>query len=179
MQLLRTWWGTLTFSTIKINYKTPQRLCVRICLSACDNERRIFCKLNFISLWHGAKGMLDSRLKKLERGWSTSATYQQKIYYHYRKFLTFLFHWTAQHLLFSPYARAFGKFLLVELGSLGFGIQNTAQGWIWNPTDDWNPQSKFYWQKKNTIQYLQSRIHGVEFGIQACLWFSCMGQLSE
>lgn len=60
-QLLRTWWGTLTFSTIKINYKTPQRLCLRICLSACDNERTIFCKLNFISLWHGAKGMLGSR----------------------------------------------------------------------------------------------------------------------
>ena len=33
----------------------------------------------------------------------------------------------------------------MESGILGFGIRNTALG-IWNPTDDWNPESKFYWQ---------------------------------
>ena len=38
-----------------------------------------------------------------------------------------------------------GKILLVELGILGFGIWNTAQG-IWNPINDWNSESKFYWQ---------------------------------
>ena len=32
-----------------------------------------------------------------------------------------------------------GKFLLVESGILGFGIRN--------PTNDWNPESKFYWQR--------------------------------
>ena len=34
-----------------------------------------------------------------------------------------------------------GKFYLVESGILGFGIRITAQG-IWNPTNDWNPESK-------------------------------------
>jgi len=33
-----------------------------------------------------------------------------------------------------------GKFLLVESGILGFGIQKTAQG-IRNPSNDWNQQS--------------------------------------
>ena len=46
------------------------------------------------------------------------------------------------------------KFWLVELGIqenfftesgiLGFGIQNETQG-IRNPTNDWNPEFKFYW----------------------------------
>ena len=50
----------------------------------------------------------------------------------------------------------FGKFLLVksriqqifavESRILGFGIWNTAQG-IWNLTVDWNPESKFLWQR--------------------------------
>ena len=35
------------------------------------------------------------------------------------------------------------KFLLVESGILGFGIQNTAQG-IRNPTNVWNPECKFH-----------------------------------
>ena len=38
------------------------------------------------------------------------------------------------------------KFLLVESGILGFGIQNTAVG-IRNPTEDWNPESRFHWQR--------------------------------
>ena len=29
---------------------------------------------------------------------------------------------------------------------LGFVIRNTTQG-IRNPTNDWNPKSKFYWQR--------------------------------
>ena len=36
-----------------------------------------------------------------------------------------------------------GKILLAESGILGFGIRNSAQG-IWNPTDDWNPESQFH-----------------------------------
>ena len=36
--------------------------------------------------------------------------------------------------------------LLVESGILGFGIRTTVQG-IQNPTDDWNPESKFHWQR--------------------------------
>ena len=35
-----------------------------------------------------------------------------------------------------------GKIFLMESGILGFGTCNTAQG-IWNPTNDWNPESKF------------------------------------
>ena len=38
-----------------------------------------------------------------------------------------------------------GNILLMESGILGFGIRNTAQG-IWNPTNYWNSESKFYWQ---------------------------------
>ena len=38
-----------------------------------------------------------------------------------------------------------GNILLMESEIGGFGIQNTAQG-IWNPTTDWNSESKFYWQ---------------------------------
>ena len=37
------------------------------------------------------------------------------------------------------------KFLLMESDVLGVGIQNTARG-IRNPTNDWNPESKSYWQ---------------------------------
>ena len=39
-----------------------------------------------------------------------------------------------------------GKFYLVESGILGFGIRITAQG-IWNPTNDWNPESKSNWHR--------------------------------
>ena len=35
------------------------------------------------------------------------------------------------------------QILLVESGILGFGIRNTALR-IGNPTNDWNPESKFY-----------------------------------
>ena len=38
------------------------------------------------------------------------------------------------------------KFFLVEWRILVFGIWNTAQG-IRNPTYDWNPESKFHWQR--------------------------------
>ena len=37
-----------------------------------------------------------------------------------------------------------GKVLLiVKFGTFGFEIRNTAQG-IWNPTNVWNQESKFY-----------------------------------
>ena len=37
------------------------------------------------------------------------------------------------------------KILLVECGILGFGTRNAAQAQgIWNPTNDWNPESKFH-----------------------------------
>ena len=42
------------------------------------------------------------------------------------------------------------KFLPVESGILGFGIRNTAVG-IWNPTDNWNPETEFHW-KRSGIQ---------------------------
>ena len=38
------------------------------------------------------------------------------------------------------------KYFLLKSGILGFGIRNTAQR-IWNPTKDWNPESKFYQQR--------------------------------
>ena len=39
--------------------------------------------------------------------------------------------------------RNLGKIFLVESEILGFGIGNSAQG-IRNPTNDWNPNSKFF-----------------------------------
>ena len=57
-----------------------------------------------------------------------------------------------------------GKILLVETGILGFRIQNTAH-WIWNFTNDWNPESKFHWLR------LESEILGLEFSIHCCLRF--------
>ena len=73
-------------------------------------------------------------------------------------------------LIRSPHIRESGfrnrpesrKFLLVESGILGFGIRNTSEG-IWNPTNDWNPESKFHWQTIRNpepgIWYLLRRIH--------------------
>ena len=73
-------------------------------------------------------------------------------------------------LIRSPHIRESGfrnrpesrKFLLVQSGILGFGIRNTSQG-IWNPTKDWNPESKFHWQTIRNpvpgIWYLLRRIH--------------------
>ena len=38
------------------------------------------------------------------------------------------------------------EIFLVESEILGFGIRNTAQR-IWNPTNDWNPESTFHSQR--------------------------------
>ena len=38
------------------------------------------------------------------------------------------------------------KFFAVESGILGFGNRSTAQR-IRNPTNDWNPESNFHWQR--------------------------------
>ena len=46
--------------------------------------------------------------------------------------------------------RESGKFLLVKSGILGFGIRNTAQG-IQNPSNDWNPESKFHLKGWNPV----------------------------
>ena len=56
--------------------------------------------------------------------------------------------------------RNLGNFCLRNPESWVFGIQNTAQG-IRNPTIDWNPESKFHWQRLES-SYLESGIHGVE-----------------
>ena len=51
-------------------------------------------------------------------------------------------------------------FLPVESAILGFGIRN--------PTNDWNPESKFHRQNMG-IQYLvESGIHGEESRMQDC-----------
>ena len=68
---------------------------------------------------------------------------------------------------------ASGKFLRVESGILGLRIRSTAQG-IRNPTNNWNPESKFHW-KRSGIQYLESGIHGVESSILDCAWIPLHG----
>ena len=58
-----------------------------------------------------------------------------------------------------------GENLLAESGILGFRIRNTAQG-VWNPTNDWYPQSKFHWKKlKSSSWNLESGIWNLESGI--------------
>ena len=57
-------------------------------------------------------------------------------------FLNFLF--LKSRKAFFP-SRISWKYLLLELGVLGIGIRNTSLG-MRNPTKDWNPESKFYWQ---------------------------------
>ena len=44
------------------------------------------------------------------------------------------------------------KFMLVGSGILDLGIWNMAQG-IQNPTNDWNPESKFHWQKRESSKW--------------------------
>ena len=72
------------------------------------------------------------------------------------------------------------EILLLESGILGSGIRNTAQG-IRNPTNDWNPESKFHWhglesstwnpqsmawnpESKAVLDSLTWRKSGVQFG---------------
>ena len=68
---------------------------------------------------------------------------------------------------------ASGKFLRVESGILGHRIRSTAQG-IRNPSNNWNPESKFHWKRSGT-QYLESGIHGVESRILDCAWIPLHG----
>ena len=56
-----------------------------------------------------------------------------------------------------------GIFLHVESGILSFGIRNTLQR-IRIPTNDWNSESKFHWQR------LESSTWNPESRIQDCLW---------
>ena len=37
--------------------------------------------------------------------------------------------------------------MFAESAILGFGMRNSAPG-IWNPANDWNPESKFRWQDR-------------------------------
>ena len=60
------------------------------------------------------------------------------------------------------------KVLLLESGTLAFGIQNTDQG-IWNPTNDWT------W----SLTDKESRIHGVESRIEDCCAFLYMGRIKS
>ena len=62
---------------------------------------------------------------------------------------------------------------LVESQILGFGIRNTAQG-IRNPTNNCNLESTFPRQGLKSTTW-KSGIHEVEFRIQDCLGFPCMG----
>ena len=52
------------------------------------------------------------------------------------------------------------KILLLASGILGFGIRNTAQR-IRNPSNDWNPESNFYWQRLEDTG-IQSPLRGIQ-----------------
>ena len=74
-------------------------------------------------------------------------------------------------------------FLLVEFRIRDFfacairnpGLQLEFSSGIRKPTTDWNPKSKFHWQRIG-MHDLESGIHGVEFRIQDFLGFPFIGR---
>ena len=52
------------------------------------------------------------------------------------------------------------KIFLLASGILGFGIRNTAQR-IRNPSNDWNPESNFYWQRLEDTG-IQNPLRGIQ-----------------
>ena len=81
------------------------------------------------------------------------------------------------YLEWSPYMRESGIreiFACGIRGILGFGFRNTAKE-IRNPTNDWNPESKFYRHKIGS-QFLESGILSVESKIQDCLVLPYVGR---
>ena len=66
-----------------------------------------------------------------------------------------------------------GKFLLMESGIRGCGIRNTASR---NLTDDWNLESKFYWQILESSTW-NPESHSEESRIQDCLGFPFMRRI--
>ena len=66
-----------------------------------------------------------------------------------------------------------GKTLLVESGTLGFGILNTAQE-IWDPANYWNWESKFHWQGIQNPVQSQNRKSRIQID---CLGLSYRGQV--
>ena len=52
----------------------------------------------------------------------------------------------------SPQIPESGKILLLESGIVNSGIRNKAQG-IWDLTNDWNPESKFNWQRLESADW--------------------------
>ena len=53
------------------------------------------------------------------------------------------------------------KILLLASGILGFGIRNTAQR-IRNPSNDWNPESNFYWKRLEMDTGIRNPLRGIQ-----------------
>ena len=53
------------------------------------------------------------------------------------------------------------KILLLESRILGFGIRNTAQR-IRNPSNDWNPESNFYWKRLERDTGIRNPLRGIQ-----------------
>ena len=67
------------------------------------------------------------------------------------------------------------KIVLAEFGIFrGFGIWNTAKG-IRNPTNDWNPEPNFHWQRLESSTW-NTKSTDEESSIQDSLAFPYMGQ---
>ena len=76
----------------------------------------------------------------------------------------------------------------MECGILGFGTRNAAQAQgIWNPTNDWNPESKFHSQPgdkdwnpvteiRNPRRGIQNqKILGFPYMVREGYWYSSRG----
>ena len=80
-----------------------------------------------------------------DKVWENASLFLKEVSFHWHRPRGWL---SSKHQSFRPMwgNPESGKFLLLESAILGFGIRNTVQG-IWNRTNDWNSESKFYWQR--------------------------------
>ena len=71
---------------------------------------------------------------------------------------------------FEYLAPRFGSPNVRKWGIPGFGIRNTALG-IRNPTNDWNPESKFHWQRLESSTWNpESTAQGIQNPRLSWIW---------
>ena len=94
-------------------------------------------------------------------------------------------HVSRAHFLRLPPVGESGKFLLVKSGAyntiqyntiqillstpLGFEIRNTAWG-IRNPSNNWNPESKFHWPRSKQFFRAREKISRAVWGLSILEW---------
>ena len=89
------------------------------------------------------------------------------------------------HSSYSDYSAVVPKVRKSEIWNPGIFFSWNRESVLWNseyrskipdPTIDWNPESKFHWQRIRLIHYLGSEIRDLDPRIQDCLEFPYMGR---